>query len=420
MTWRKVTLGDCVTLQSGGTPSKANASYWSGPVPWVSAKDMTTLRLRDTEDHVSLEAVGNGTRLVPKGTLLAVVRGMSLAKEFRIVELQRPMTFNQDVKAISPRDGVDSRFILYSLLAQQEYVLGIADEAAHGTKRLQTDRFLAVPISLPSLIAQRRIASILSAYDDLIENNTRRIAILEEMARRIYEEWFVHFRFPGHEQVKMVESELGLIPEGWQVESLGNVCSRLQSGGTPSRSNDGYWQDGTVDWYKTKELWDGFLFNSEEKITELAVSEKKTRVFEAGVILMAIYGSPTVGRFGITTRRCACNQAALGIEPDTERITKWFLVHTLYSLRQEFNNKAQGAAQQNISKEKVAETKFVLPSMTTLSGFESLVAPMWEMLLNLQKKNLNLRATRDLLLPKLISGELDVSTLPEPEEAIAA
>ena len=77
-------------------------------MPWVSAKDMTTLRLQDTEDHVSVEAIGNGTRLVQKGTLLAVVRGMSLAKEFRIVEVQRPMAFNQDVKAIIPRDGVDS------------------------------------------------------------------------------------------------------------------------------------------------------------------------------------------------------------------------------------------------------------------------------------------------------------------------
>jgi type I restriction enzyme, S subunit len=274
-------------------------------------------------------------------------------------------------------------------------------------------------IDLPSLPEQRRIASILSAYDDLIENNTRRIAILEEMARRIYEEWFVRFRFPGHEGVRMVKSELGLVPEGWAPCRLERVCSRMNSGNTPSRSNPDYWDGGTVAWYKTKELWDGYLFESEERISEQAVAEKKTRVFEAETILMAIYGSPTVGRLGITTGRCACNQAALGMLPDRTKITFWMLYYTLLALRAEFNNKAQGAAQQNISKEKVAEMPFLLPAMETQLRFDEVVGPMQAMLRNLQERNRNLRTTRELLLPKLISGELDVSAIPEPE-ALAA
>jgi type I restriction enzyme S subunit len=266
---------------------------------------------------------------------------------------------------------------------------------------------------------QRRIAAILSAYDDLIENNTRRISILEEMARRTYEEWFVRFRFPGHEGVRMIESELGLVPEGWAPCRLERVCSRMNSGNTPSRSEPNYWDGGTVAWYKTKELWDGYLFESEERVTELAVAEKKTRVFEAGTILMAIYGSPTVGRLGITTGRCACNQAALGMLPDLAKVTFWTLYYALLALRVEFNNKAQGAAQQNISKEKVAEMPFLLPEMKTQHRFDEVVAPMQAMLRNLQERNRNLRTTRDLLLPKLISGELDMSAMPEPE-ALAA
>lgn len=272
---------------------------------------------------------------------------------------------------------------------------------------------------LPPPHAQQRIASILCAYDDLIENNTRRISILEEMARRVYEEWFVRFRFPGHEGVRMVESELGLVPEGWTSCRLERVCSRMNSGNTPSRSNPDYWDGGTVAWYKTKELWDGYLFESEERVSELAVTEKKTRVFEAGTILMAIYGSPTVGRLGITTDRCACNQAALGMLPDPTKVTFWMLYYTLLALRAEFNNKAQGAAQQNISKEKVAEMPFLLPAMEIQRRFDEVVGPMQAMLRNIQERNRNLRATRDLLLPKLISGELDVSALPEPE-ALAA
>jgi type I restriction enzyme S subunit len=239
------------------------------------------------------------------------------------------------------------------------------------------------------------------------------------MARRIYEEWFVRFRFPGHEGVRMVESELGLVPEGWSPSRLELVCSRMNSGNTPSRGNSDYWEPGSVDWYKTKELWDGYLFESEERVSDLAVADKKTRVFEPGTILMAIYGSPTVGRLGITTRRAACNQAALGMLPDTSKVLFWMLYYTLFALRAEFNNKAQGAAQQNISKEKVAEALFVLPPMEIQRRFEEIVGPMQAMLRNLQERNRNLRATRDLLLPKLISGELDVSAMPEPE-ALAA
>jgi type I restriction enzyme S subunit len=307
----------------------------------------------------------------------------------------------------------DTRFIKYCIDTLKQGM----QNASRGTTQdnLSVDKLLTFDFLVPPVTEQTRIASILSAYDDLIENNTRRIAILEEMARRIYEEWFVHFRFPGHEGVRMVEYDLGLVPEGWTPCRLNRVCSRMNSGNTPSRSNPDYWDGGTVNWYKTKELWDGYLLGSEERISESAVVAKKTRIFDSGTILMAIYGSPTVGRLGITTGRCACNQAALGMLPDLNKITFWMLYYTLLALRVEFNNKAQGAAQQNISKEKVAEMPFLLPAIEIQRRFDEVVGPMQSMLRNIQERNRNLRATRDLLLPKLISGELDVSRMPEPE-----
>ncbi|WP_454457977.1 restriction endonuclease subunit S [Thauera phenylacetica] len=385
MTWRELTLGDCVTLQSGGTPSKANAAYWSGPVPWVSAKDMTTLRLQDTEDHVSVEAIGNGTRLVQKGTLLAVVRGMSLAKEFRIVEVQRPMAFNQDVKAIIPRDGVDSRFILYSLLARREYVLGIADEAAHGTKRLQTDRFLAVPVSLPNLPMQRHIASILSAYDDLIENNTRRIAILEEMARRIYEEWFVRFRFPGHEQVKMVESELGLIPEGWELRRLGDVVELAYGKALKAEER----KPGPYPVYGS---------------SGVVGSHDTSLVNGPGII---------VGRKGNVGSVHWCDVSFYPIDTVYFVRTELPLHYVFFNLkRQNFIN--NDAAVPGLNRNQAYSLHFLVPSKVVLGRFVELCGPIFKQLRLLAVKNANLRATRDLLLPKLISGELDVSTLSEP------
>jgi type I restriction enzyme S subunit len=126
---------------------------------------------------------------------------------------------------------------------------------------------------------------------------------------------------------------------------------------------------------------------------------------------MAIYGSPTVGRLGIVTQRAACNQAALGMLANPILASQQFLFYALYELRGHFNSIAQGAAQQNISKAKVAEAQCVLPPMNLMEYFTNHVVPVWNLLENLQKKNHHLHRTHDLLLPRLISGEMDVSEL---------
>ncbi|MGN2623850.1 restriction endonuclease subunit S [Stutzerimonas balearica] len=299
-------------------------------------------------------------------------------------------------------DSVTLKFLYYLLKhADLNRYAGGAAQPLLTQSRLKPIEFL-----LPPLAVQSQIAAILSAYDDLIENNTRRIEILEEMARRLYEEWFVHYRFP--------EGLSALDAEKWPVERIGDVCTIIQSGGTPSRSKEEYWSNGIIDWYKTKELWDSFLFGSEERISSQALIDKKARVFPSGTIMMAIYGSPTVGRLGITTRESSCNQAALAMRPNENKVSFWVFYYTLFSLRDYFNSKAQGAAQQNISKEKVWETLIAIPDRQLQIRFDSIVDSIKAQVRVLVKSNINLRAQRDLLLPKLISGEIDVSDIPMP------
>jgi type I restriction enzyme S subunit len=273
-----------------------------------------------------------------------------------------------------------------------------------------------IPIPVPPLSVQRRIAGVAAAYDQLIRNSERRIEILGDMTRRLYEEWFVHFRFPGAEGHPRTGSPLGDIPCGWVVRPLSQVCSRMESGGTPKRKTPEYWHGGDIDWFKTGELWDGFLFRSEERITERGQLESNARVFNPGTIFMAIYGSPTVGRLGIVTRPSSCNQAALGLVADSDQISQTFLYFVLFSLREHFNALAQGAAQQNISKEKVANTVAVIPTRALVDAFDLLAVPAFRQIQTLQRQISVLRRTRDLLLPRLLSGQLDVSSLPATEE----
>jgi type I restriction enzyme S subunit len=277
--------------------------------------------------------------------------------------------------------------------AQQHFNIGAARE---------------MEVSLPPRPTQDLIAGILSAYEELMENSQRRIRLLETMARALYREWFVHFRFPGHEKHPRVASPLGDIPQGWEVKALSALCSRMESGGTPKRKSSEYWANGSIDWFKTGELWDGFLFGSEEKITERGQRESNARIFEPGTILMAIYGSPTVGRLGIVTRPSSCNQAALGLVADKNQISQTFLYFVLISLREHFNGIAQGAAQQNISKEKVANAVAVVPPRELVAAFDRLAEPTFSQIQTLQRQIQNLRLTRDLLLPRLLSGQLEI------------
>ena len=309
------------------------------------------------------------------------------------------------------------RFVSYYLLTH-EHQQWMMSQCSHGATMasLNQDIISRIQLPCPPVDTQRRIASILSAYDDLIENNTRRIAILEEMARRIYEEWFVRFRFPGYEQVKMVESELGLIPEGWQVTNLDAVSEYINRGLTP----------------KYDDLASGIVINqkcirgqklSYEQVRRQSKPIPADKRVRYGDVLINSTGVGTLGRVAqVLDERpnCTADTHVTIVRPGKQVTTHYYGL-SLLAREEYFEQQGVGATgQTELGRGRVAETTFIVPPLVVQEHFDELVAPMRQMTVTLTSKNANLRATRDLLLPKLISGELDVSTQPEPEEAVAA
>jgi len=273
-------------------------------------------------------------------------------------------------------------------------------------------------LQIPPLGTQCRIAAILGAYDDLIEINRRRIAVLEEMARGLFTEWFIRLRFPGHENVAIEDTPDGPLPVGWSWGTLGDVCQVVRSGSTPSRKLSEYWDDGVLDWFTTGELNDGFLFSSKERVSSKALEDGKARLFPAGTVFIALYGA-TIGKLGVSRNECSSNQAALGIVPDGERMGRWQLFHVLQNLRDWFISIGQGAAQQNISKEKVTGAPVILPPRKIAENFHRIVSPIWELRAIVEEQILGLSAARDFLLPRLISGQLSVAQAERELEAVA-
>ena len=296
-----------------------------------------------------------------------------------------------------PKRANDStRFFAYMLLA-----MNLNRLAGGAAQPLVTQSTLkAVPTSVPDAATQARVASILSAYDDLIENNTRRIAILEEMARRIYEEWFVRFRFPGHEGVRMVESELGLVPEGWEATSLGDVAENHDRFRKPLSKMERETFKGPYPYYGAAKVFD-FV---------------REYIFDGQFLLLAEDGSvETPDGFPVlqlTDGKFWANNHT-HILRGSDRASTEFLYLRLE--RQPIRGYITGAAQPKLTQAAINRIPVVLPPRGVLNEFDALVKPIFAIRALLDRKCANLRTTRDLLLPKLISGELDVSALPEPE-----
>jgi type I restriction enzyme S subunit len=148
--WTTASLGDLVQFRSGGTPSREDATYWDGSVPWFSAKDLKSFRLVDSQEHITQEGTKNGTRVVAAGTILILVRGMTLLNSFPVGVTTMPSTFNQDLRAVVPDDRLNSQFLAYWFLANGNKVMSLVDQAGHGTGRLATDRLSDLEISFPS------------------------------------------------------------------------------------------------------------------------------------------------------------------------------------------------------------------------------------------------------------------------------
>jgi type I restriction enzyme S subunit len=175
--WERRPLESCAIFRSGGTPNKARTEYWEGDIPWVSSGEMSETRIHNTELQVSSEGAEAGSRLISPNPILIVVRGMSLAKEFRLATVARQMAFNQDLKALEAKDGIDSLFLFHSLLDQRDAIREMATEASHGTKKLDT----AVLERLPIMVAEPRlqrlfrdtVAPSIAQRDNLYQQNTR-------------------------------------------------------------------------------------------------------------------------------------------------------------------------------------------------------------------------------------------------------
>ena len=398
--------------EAGGFKERADKAKWySGPVPDEYVLNAGDLIVAMTEQG---EGLLGSSALVPRS-------GFYL--------------HNQRLGLVTPASptAADREFLYY--LFNSRSVRQQIRASANGAKIRHTSpaRIYEVKVRVPDITTQRRIASILSAYDDLIENNTRRIAILEEMARRIYEEWFVRFRFPGHENVRMVESELGPVPEGWAAVRFQELLDAWRGGDWGSEEECG--ADTAPVFVIRGTDFDDLAYGTGNRVParfiELKSLEKrKLKPFDVVVENSINAKSRSAGKTLLITPGLL---KRLGGDAIAASFCKVFRFHdpnlaplAHLKMRQLFEA-GDMAFFQNVAANGIANfqaTRFVSTQFVALPIDELRRRQILEMFSTFTKSTYadaisNLRTTRDLLLPKLISGELDVSALPEPETVAA-
>ena len=301
--------------------------------------------------------------------------------------------------------GNNPRFVYYRL-----QVFNFSRfNAGVGVPTLNRNHLDTLEVEVPPLLTQRKIAAILSAYDDLIENNLRRIKILEEMAQNLYREWFVKFRFPGHQNTRFVDSPLGKIPAGWEVTNLGESCYLImgQSPKSEFYNNDGIglpFHQGVTNF--------GDRFPSDRLYCTI-----EGRIAEAGDILFSVRAP--VGRMNIADKKIVIGRGISAIRhKEGYQSLLWEQLRNRFT---EVDMMGNGSIFASVTKSDMQGIELIFPPTSAMSDATFYLGPIHNEIDALTLKNTTLRQTRDLLLPKLISGEVDVSALDIaiPEEAVA-
>jgi type I restriction enzyme S subunit len=284
------------------------------------------------------------------------------------------------------------------------YLLGVTplnSFAGGAAQPLITHKILnPIEVFVPTKIIQKRIASILSAYDDLIENNRRREALLEEAARLLYREWFVRLRFPGHEHTHIVEG----VPEGWR-KATAFEAMQVMSGGTPKTTTSDFWGD-EIPFYTPKDsVPECYVLDTEKHLTELGLNNCNSKLYPKDTIFITARG--TVGNLNLAQRPMAMNQSCYALV-GRDGIPQKFLFCAMREAIQHFRQHAVGAVFDAIIVDTFKLIPFVIPNSKLIRRFEEKIDPMFAQIENLLQQNQRLRSARDLLLPRLMSGKIEV------------
>ena len=381
MEWKEVRLGDvCTRVCSGGTPKSTNLSYYGGEIPWLNTKEIDFNRIYSTEKTITDSGLNNSSaKWIVPNTVTVAMYGATAGKSC-IVKV--PMTTNQACCNLTINDEVaDYEFVYYTLKNDYTTLASLANGGAQ--QNLNAQIIKDYVLKMPSLADQRRIASILSSLDRKIELNNKINADLEEMAQAIFKNWFVDFE--PFKDGKFVDSELGMIPEGWKVGTLGELCNFKRGKNLLTKN--------AID----------------EGVPVVAGGLEPScyhNVANTGAPVITVSGSGANAGFmrmyHVPVWASDCSFIDISCE-------NFYFVYCFLKVNSKLLKHAQtGAVQPHVKPSDIHDFELVIPYKESIYEFQDKVKPFFDKIAAIQKENSRLSLLRDTLLPRLMSGELEV------------
>lgn len=394
-------LSDLVDVIGGGTPKTTEESYWNGSIPWLSVKDFCGDKkyVYDTEKCITEEGLNNSsTKLLHKDNIIISARGT--VGELAMIPYD--MAFNQSCFGLIAKENNDPHFVYYLLKDKVRSLKSQTQGSVFDTITKATfDRIECADYSEED---QRRIASILSSLDRKIELNNKINADLEEMAQAIFKNWFVDFE--PFKDGKFVDSELGMIPEGWKVGRLDEIAD-VVGGSTPSKAKPEYYTQKGIAWLTPKDLSNHpavYTSRGEIDITEEGYNSTSTKLMPKGTVLFT--SRAPIGYISIAQNDICTNQGFKSLVP--KKAGTCFLYCFLKYVTPEIENKSTGSTFKEASGSLMKSLQVIIPEQKDFEDFEEIVSPLFARIESLEKENSRLSLLRDTLLPRLMSGELEI------------
>ena len=383
--WTYRPLGELVSFASGGTPSKKRDDYWGGTIPWISAKTLKTENIDTSDLFITEEGLKAGSKIAPKESILLLTRGSGLFNGIPIARVEKDVAFNQDIKCLDSYGEVENEFIFYWLLSQKDYLMAKVGVTGIGAGKFDLDFLQKLMIPIPSERERKSIVGFANSISEKIRCNAKVNDNLLRQAQALYKNRFVDLKpFNGE------------MPPDWQLGTVSEIIELHDSKRIPLSSRERanltkiypYYGATSVMDYVDRYLFDGIY---------LLLGEDGTVVDDKGFPILQY----VEGKFWVN------NHAHIITGKNGFTVETLYLLFSLTNVR----SIVTGAVQPKISQANLNNVSVVIPSKAELSTFNSIVQPIFSQIRNLRAESDRLTATRDILLPRLMSGEIDATNI---------
>lgn len=373
----------CIKVTSGGTPSRKKPEFYTGDIPWIKTGELKGWYINDTSEKITEEAIrSSSAKIYPVSTVLMAMYGDGGTMGSTSITSVEAASNQACCAMIPDPDKCHPLYLLFLLQLHREAIVSLALGGAQ--RNLNQGVIKSYEVEVHELGEQLKIVESLGSYNYLIENNNRRIAILEDMAQSLYREWFVKFRFPGHENIKLKDSPLGQIPEGWAVKRLDDFVVLQRGFDLPKKKRN---EEGGIPIYAASGI-NGY--------------HDEAKTLAPGLVTGR---SGTLGVVKIVLEDFWPLNTSLWVK-EFKNCSAYYAYYLLASLDLErFNS---GASVPTLNRNDVHGHQLISPPVELIAEFELVAKDFFQQIEFLTKKNKNLSAQRDMLLPKLISGNIEV------------